>query len=150
MHAHGLRHATREVTADAAGSIIWGTAVMQIAPFNLKDPKVIRDLNPEDVECLISVAGMVTRTSNIIPDLRSAALSQACMRVTPTQDRLCIMHHTHARQPVRSLDACLLVTDLAVLVMQLRWPLQLQVLTSVLAAHCCSPVFCSRCRSSIL
>jgi len=42
----------------------------QVLPFNLKDNKVIRDLNPDDMHTLISVSGMVTRTSGVIPDLR--------------------------------------------------------------------------------
>ncbi len=42
----------------------------QVRPFNLMENKVIRDLNPDDLNKLISVSGMVTRTSNIIPDLR--------------------------------------------------------------------------------
>ncbi|DBA99000.1 TPA: hypothetical protein ACH3X1_014276 [Trebouxia sp. C0004] len=41
-----------------------------VRPFNLKENKVIRDLDPDDLNKLISVSGMVTRTSNIIPDLR--------------------------------------------------------------------------------
>lgn len=48
---------------------------MQVAPFNLKDIKVIRDLNPEDMGCLIAVSGMVTRTSSIIPDLWYAQMT---------------------------------------------------------------------------
>ncbi len=40
--------------------------------FNLREKKVIRDLNPEDIEQLVSVSGMVTRCSNIIPEIRSA------------------------------------------------------------------------------
>lgn len=40
--------------------------------FNLLETKVIRDLNPEDIERLVSVSGMVTRCSNIIPEVRWA------------------------------------------------------------------------------
>eukprot|EP00887_Chlorella_sp_A99_P000983 scaffold5.g983.t1 len=36
--------------------------------FNLTDTKVIRDLNPSDINKLIAVSGMVTRTSSVIPD----------------------------------------------------------------------------------
>ena len=43
---------------------------VQCKPYNLLETKVIRDLNPADVDSLISVSGMVTRTSNVIPDLR--------------------------------------------------------------------------------
>jgi len=37
-------------------------------PHNLVETKVIRDLNPSDINKLISVSGMITRTSNVIPD----------------------------------------------------------------------------------
>jgi len=40
--------------------------------YNLREKKVIRDLNPEDIERLVSVSGMVTRCSNIIPEVRCA------------------------------------------------------------------------------
>ena len=43
---------------------------LQTKPHNLVDTKVIRDLNPSDINKLISVSGMITRTSNVIPDLR--------------------------------------------------------------------------------
>ena len=42
--------------------------------FNLRQKKVIRDLNPEDIERLVSVSGMVTRCSNIIPEIRCNSL----------------------------------------------------------------------------
>jgi DNA replicative helicase MCM subunit Mcm2 (Cdc46/Mcm family) len=35
---------------------------------------VIRDLNPADINKLISVSGMVTRTSGVIPDQRWGVL----------------------------------------------------------------------------
>eukprot|EP00798_Chlamydomonas_sp_ICE-L_P007906 gene7906-1118_t len=40
-------------------------------PFNLEEKKTIRDLDPSDVDKLICVEGMVTRTSPIIPDIRT-------------------------------------------------------------------------------
>jgi DNA replication licensing factor MCM4 len=53
---------------------------MQVKTFNLQESKVIRDLNPADINCLISVSGMVTRTSAVIPDLTcAAAMPAACM-----------------------------------------------------------------------
>lgn len=39
-------------------------------PFKLAENRTIRDLNPADIDKLICVEGMVTRTSNVIPDLR--------------------------------------------------------------------------------
>ena len=47
---------------------------MQVKTFNLQESKVIRDLNPADINRLISVSGMVTRTSAVIPDLTCACL----------------------------------------------------------------------------
>lgn len=49
---------------------------MQVKTFNLRELKVIRDLNPADINRLISVSGMVTRTSSVIPDLTCAAATQ--------------------------------------------------------------------------
>ena len=45
------------------------TVSPQIRPFNLPDSKPMRDLNPNDIETLISIKGMVTRTSNVIPEM---------------------------------------------------------------------------------
>lgn len=39
-------------------------------PFNLLGHKTLRDLDPSDIDKLICVEGMVTRTSTVIPDLR--------------------------------------------------------------------------------
>ncbi len=41
--------------------------------FNLMERKVIRDLDPDDIDRLVSVSGMVTRCSNIIPEVRSSS-----------------------------------------------------------------------------
>eukprot|EP00884_Botryococcus_braunii_P014652 jgi/Botrbrau1/23188/Bobra.0041s0036.1 len=45
---------------------------IETKPYNLRETKVIRDLNPTDIQKLISVEGMLTRCSSIIPDLRIA------------------------------------------------------------------------------
>jgi DNA replication licensing factor MCM4 len=42
----------------------------QTRVFNMEEVRTIRDLNPEDIDTLVSVAGMVTRTSSTIPDLK--------------------------------------------------------------------------------
>lgn len=42
----------------------------QMRPFNLLGHKTLRDLDPSDIDKLICVEGMVTRTSTVIPDLR--------------------------------------------------------------------------------
>ena len=47
--------------------------VLSTKPFNLAEVKAIRDLNPSDINQLVSVRGMLTRCSSIIPDMRVAA-----------------------------------------------------------------------------
>ena len=42
---------------------------MQANVFNLLEKKVIRDLDPADIDHLVSVTGMVTRCSPIIPEV---------------------------------------------------------------------------------
>eukprot|EP00040_Diaphanoeca_grandis_P003779 m.25877 g.25877 ORF g.25877 m.25877 type:complete len:850 (+) comp15196_c0_seq1:211-2760(+) len=46
------------------------TKSVQTRPYNLDQPKSMRDLNPEDIDQLISIKGMVIRTSGIIPDMK--------------------------------------------------------------------------------
>ncbi|XP_066581381.1 DNA replication licensing factor MCM4 [Prorops nasuta] len=45
---------------------------IQVRPFNVTRTKSMRLLNPEDIDQLITVSGMVIRTSNIIPEMREA------------------------------------------------------------------------------
>ncbi|CAH0394983.1 unnamed protein product [Bemisia tabaci] len=45
---------------------------IQIRPFNTHMTKDMRSLNPEDVDQLITLTGMVIRTSNTIPEMREA------------------------------------------------------------------------------
>jgi DNA replicative helicase MCM subunit Mcm2 (Cdc46/Mcm family) len=47
-------------------------ANVQVRIFNLDDVRPIRDLDPIDIDGLVAIKGMITRTGNIIPDLRSA------------------------------------------------------------------------------
>jgi DNA replication licensing factor MCM4 len=42
----------------------------QTRVFNLDNVRPIRDLDPVDIDTLVAVRGMVTRSGNIIPDLR--------------------------------------------------------------------------------
>ncbi|KAL6782888.1 MCM4 [Auxenochlorella protothecoides x Auxenochlorella symbiontica] len=51
---------------------------VQARIYNLLEIKVIRDLNPSDINRMIAVSGMVTRTSGVIPD-QSLALFR-CMQ----------------------------------------------------------------------
>ncbi|KAG1667609.1 DNA replication licensing factor mcm4-A [Nymphon striatum] len=45
---------------------------IQIRPYNADKTKNMRMLNPEDIDQLITICGMVIRTSNIIPEMREA------------------------------------------------------------------------------
>jgi len=45
---------------------------IQVRTFALRECKPMRDLNPSDIDQMICVRGMVTRTSSIIPDLKQA------------------------------------------------------------------------------
>jgi len=46
------------------------TERLQVRPFNLKTVIGMRDVNPENIDMLLSVSGMVIRTSPIIPDIK--------------------------------------------------------------------------------
>ncbi len=43
---------------------------LMVRLYNLTDRRSIRELDPTDIDKLVSVSGMVTRTSNIIPEMR--------------------------------------------------------------------------------
>ena len=45
---------------------------IQVRPFNAEKTRNMRALNPEDIDQLISISGMVIRCSNIIPEMREA------------------------------------------------------------------------------
>ena len=47
-----------------------GGPIINIRPYNLKEPHAIRDLAPNDIEALVQVDGLVTRVSNVMPDMR--------------------------------------------------------------------------------
>ena len=61
----------------------------QVRVFNLDQVKAMRDLNPKDIDTLVSVQGMVVRASAIQPDLKQAFFEcSACgMSVTVSIDR---------------------------------------------------------------
>jgi len=62
---------------------------VQVRPFNLRDVKPMRELNPEDIDKLISVRGMVIRHSGVVPELKSAFF------------RCVLCDHTEAREVSR-------------------------------------------------
>ncbi|CAD5211429.1 unnamed protein product [Bursaphelenchus xylophilus] len=45
---------------------------IEVRPFNAEQTKSLRDLNPEDIEQLITTNGMVVRISPLIPEMRQA------------------------------------------------------------------------------
>ena len=45
-------------------------ARIQVRTFNLKEVKTMRDLNPKDIDQMVAVRGMITRTSGVIPDIK--------------------------------------------------------------------------------
>eukprot|EP01117_Protostelium_nocturnum_P015574 TRINITY_DN6057_c0_g2_i1.p1 TRINITY_DN6057_c0_g2~~TRINITY_DN6057_c0_g2_i1.p1 ORF type:complete len:873 (+),score=313.57 TRINITY_DN6057_c0_g2_i1:103-2721(+) len=48
---------------------------VQFRPFNLLQATPMRQLNPEDIDKLVSIKGMIIRTSSIIPDMKRAWFS---------------------------------------------------------------------------
>ena len=59
---------------------------IKFRPYNLLQSKSMRDLNPTDVDSLVSIRGMVTRGSYIIPDLKSAFFQCSKCKRTETVD----------------------------------------------------------------
>ncbi|MPC11434.1 DNA replication licensing factor MCM4 [Portunus trituberculatus] len=45
---------------------------IQVRPFNADKTKNMRSLNPEEIDQLITISGMVIRTSNLIPEMQEA------------------------------------------------------------------------------
>merc|ERR1712156_542362 len=45
---------------------------IQVRPFNADKTRNMRSLNPEDIDQLITISGMVIRTSNLIPEMAEA------------------------------------------------------------------------------
>ncbi|XP_043279134.1 DNA replication licensing factor MCM4 isoform X2 [Venturia canescens] len=45
---------------------------IQVRPFNVTKTRNMRQLNPEDIDQLITITGMVTRTSHVLPEMREA------------------------------------------------------------------------------
>ena len=47
------------------------TPAVEVRLHNLREVKLMRDLDPVDIDTLVAITGMVIRTSAVIPDLRS-------------------------------------------------------------------------------
>ncbi|GAB1300035.1 DNA replication licensing factor MCM4 [Apodemus speciosus] len=56
---------------------------IQVRPFNAMKTKSMRNLNPEDIDQLITICGMVIRTSQLIPEMQEAFFQcQVCAHTT--------------------------------------------------------------------
>ncbi|RPA79310.1 MCM-domain-containing protein [Ascobolus immersus RN42] len=56
--------------------------IYKVRPFNLQKVQNMRDLNPQDIDKLVSIKGLVIRTSSVIPDMKLAFF------------RCAVCHHT--------------------------------------------------------
>lgn len=103
MASHTLALDTAADTDSCTQPIKLADAALQANVFNLRQKKVIRDLNPEDIEQLVSVSGMVTRCSNIIPEIRRASNTAADPHTTSQQSAIQLeifFDAEHAHDPV--------------------------------------------------
>lgn len=57
---------------------------IQVRPFNAEKTKNLRSLSPEDIDQLVTISGMVIRTSNLIPEMREAFFSCSLCQETAT------------------------------------------------------------------
>jgi DNA replication licensing factor MCM4 len=57
---------------------------VQVRTFNLKEVRPMRDLNPTEIDQLVSLKGMVSRCSHTIPDLKQAFFR--CLVCSVTQE----------------------------------------------------------------
>ncbi|XP_055950709.1 DNA replication licensing factor mcm4-like [Argiope bruennichi] len=57
---------------------------IQVRPFNAEKTKNLRLLSPEDIDRLITISGMVIRTSNLIPEMREAFFTCSVCQETVT------------------------------------------------------------------
>jgi DNA replication licensing factor MCM4 len=46
--------------------------LIQIRPFNMRDQETIRKLDPKHIDKLITIKGIVIRTSEVIPEMKEA------------------------------------------------------------------------------
>ncbi|GIY26646.1 DNA replication licensing factor mcm4-A [Caerostris extrusa] len=57
---------------------------IQVRPYNAEKTKNLRVLSPEDIDRLITISGMVIRTSNLIPEMREAFFTCSVCHETVT------------------------------------------------------------------
>ncbi|XP_005096782.1 DNA replication licensing factor mcm4-A [Aplysia californica] len=59
---------------------------IQVRPYNAEFTKNMRSLNPEDIDQLITICGMVIRTSSLIPEMREAFFQcHVCQNTTSVE-----------------------------------------------------------------
>jgi len=59
---------------------------IQVRPYNAEMTKNMRSLNPEDIDQLITISGMVIRTSSLIPEMREAFFQcHVCQNTTTVE-----------------------------------------------------------------
>ncbi|XP_018574393.1 DNA replication licensing factor MCM4 [Anoplophora glabripennis] len=59
---------------------------IQVRPFNAEKTRNMRSLNPEDIDQLITICGMVIRSSNIMPEMREAFFKCIVCQFTTTAE----------------------------------------------------------------
>jgi DNA replication licensing factor MCM4 len=102
------------VTTDMAAS----HHKLLVRPFGLHERKPMRELNPQDLDKLISVEGMITRTSGVMPDLKEAFFS--CVMCSNAQvvgidrgriNEPIVCSHCHTRQSMQLIHNRCLFAD---------------------------------------
>ncbi|XP_018372359.1 PREDICTED: DNA replication licensing factor MCM4 isoform X2 [Trachymyrmex cornetzi] len=68
---------------------------IQVRPYNVTRTTSMRLLNPEDIDRLITITGMVIRTSNILPEMREALFKCIVCSFTTTV----IIDRSHIAEP---------------------------------------------------
>lgn len=59
----------------------YNEVMIQVRPFNLKKIYRIRELDPQHIEMLVSLKGIVIRVSDIIPEMKEAAFKcEVCQK----------------------------------------------------------------------
>jgi len=80
---------------------------VEVRPFNLQKENRLRDLDPLDIDKLVAIKGMVTRTSAVIPDIRVAFFECASCAATKivqvdrgqiSEPTLCDNQHCQAKE----------------------------------------------------
>jgi DNA replication licensing factor MCM4 len=87
-----VNHMYKEIySEDESGHVI------QVRPLNVRRSKLIRRLDPEDIDKLISVKGIVIRASDIMPEMK-----EGHFKCSVCNHRMCIpVHRASVEQPVK-------------------------------------------------